>query len=216
MKIVGCDFHPGWEQVAIFDDATAELEELKLSHGNGEAERFYGALPAPSLIGVEACGNSQWFIDLLQRLGHEVWVGDAAQMRDAAGVNYCRADEIDQLLGDQRLAIVDRVEYLADGNRRDGVLSNDPEALLVFGRRRILHPEQPVRLQRFAKTRRLDRGQPVVYVVQDVMLKAEAGTDRLEQFRGMIQILRGRPDVLRGQCRIGGFVVHPVLRHAVR
>ena len=54
MKIVGCDFHPGWQQVAIFDEATAELEELKLSHGKGEAERFYGALPVPSLIGVEA------------------------------------------------------------------------------------------------------------------------------------------------------------------
>jgi hypothetical protein len=28
-----------------------------------------------------ACGNSQWFIDLLQRLGHEVWIGDATQIR---------------------------------------------------------------------------------------------------------------------------------------
>jgi hypothetical protein len=33
------------------------------------------------LVGVEACGNSQWFLDLLERLGHEVWVGDAAQIR---------------------------------------------------------------------------------------------------------------------------------------
>jgi transposase len=92
MKIVGCDFHPGWQQVAIFDDATAELEELKLSHGKGEAERFYSALPAPSLIGVEACGNSQWFLDLLERLGHEVWVGDAAQIR----ASYVRKQKTDK------------------------------------------------------------------------------------------------------------------------
>jgi transposase len=92
MKIVGCDFHPGWQQLAVFDVATAEIEELKLSHGKGEAERFYGALPAPSLIGVEACGNSQWFLDLLQQLGHEVWVGDAAHIR----ASYVRRQKTDK------------------------------------------------------------------------------------------------------------------------
>jgi transposase len=35
----------------------------------------------PALVGVEACGNSQWFVELLQQLGHEVWIGDAAQIR---------------------------------------------------------------------------------------------------------------------------------------
>lgn len=37
MKIVGCDFHPGWQQVAVFDDVTAEIEELKLSNGSDAA-----------------------------------------------------------------------------------------------------------------------------------------------------------------------------------
>ena len=43
MKIVGCDFHPGWQQVAVFDAETGEIEERKLSNGKGEAERFYRA-----------------------------------------------------------------------------------------------------------------------------------------------------------------------------
>ena len=81
MKIIGCDFHPGWQQAAVFDAETGEWTERKLMNGDGEAERFYRALEAPALIGIEACGNSQWFIDLLERLGHEVWVGDAAQIR---------------------------------------------------------------------------------------------------------------------------------------
>jgi hypothetical protein len=25
MTIVGCDFHPGWQQVAVFDEATGEI-----------------------------------------------------------------------------------------------------------------------------------------------------------------------------------------------
>lgn len=67
MKTGGCDFHPAWQQVAVFDDETAEIEELKLLHEDGEAERFYRALLAPALVGVEASGNSQWFLDLFSR-----------------------------------------------------------------------------------------------------------------------------------------------------
>lgn len=81
MKIVGCDFHPRWQQIAVFDAETGEINEHKLMNGDGEAERFYRALEAAALVGIEACGNSQWFIDLLQRLGHQVWVGDAAKIR---------------------------------------------------------------------------------------------------------------------------------------
>jgi transposase len=92
MIIVGCDFHPAWQQIAVFDSETAEITEHKLVPGNGEAEQFYRRLPARSLIGIEACGNSQWFIDLLQRLGHEVWMGDAAQIR----ASYVRKQKTDR------------------------------------------------------------------------------------------------------------------------
>jgi transposase len=92
MTIVGCDFHPGWQQIAVLDVETGEVRELKLSNGNGEAERFYRQLPAPALIGLEASGNSQWFEDLLARLGHEVWIGDAARIR----ASYVRKQKTDR------------------------------------------------------------------------------------------------------------------------
>ena len=92
MKIVGCDFHPGWQQIAVFDTETGEIEEHKLTNGNGETERFYRRLPAPALIGLEASGNSQWFEDLLQGFGHEVWIGDAAQIR----ASYVRKQKTDK------------------------------------------------------------------------------------------------------------------------
>ena len=52
-------------------------------------------------------------------------------------------------------------------------------------------------------------------VVQQMMLEAEPGAQRVEQLRHVIQVLRGRPDVLAGDRRVGGLVVHLVLRHAV-
>jgi len=92
MKIVGCDFHPRWQQIAIFDSETGEISEHKLLNGDGAAEQFYRALAPPALVGVEACGNSQWFVDLLEQLGHQVWVGDAAQIR----ASYVRKQKTDR------------------------------------------------------------------------------------------------------------------------
>ena len=92
MRIIGCDFHPSWQQVAWLDAETGETGECKLVNGDGEAERFYRGLAEPALVGVEACGNSQWFLELLQQLGHEVWVGDAAQIR----ASYVRKQKTDK------------------------------------------------------------------------------------------------------------------------
>jgi transposase len=81
MIIIGCDFHPSWQQVAWADTETGETGERKLVHADGEAERWYRALPAPVRVGLESTGNSHWFEDMLTARGHEVWVGDAAQIR---------------------------------------------------------------------------------------------------------------------------------------
>ena len=92
ITIVGCDFHPGWQQVAVFDSATGEIRERKLENANGEAERFYRSLPSPARVGFEACGNTQWFEDLLDGFGHEVWIGDAAEIR----ASYVRKQKTDR------------------------------------------------------------------------------------------------------------------------
>jgi transposase len=92
MKIIGCDFHPSFQQIAICDVETGEFQERKLSHADGQAERFYRELGEPALIGIEATGNSQWFLDLVQRLGHEIRVGDAAKIR----ASYVRKQSTDK------------------------------------------------------------------------------------------------------------------------
>jgi transposase len=74
------------------DSETGETGEQKLVHGDGQAKSFYGQLTAPALIGMEATGNSQWFIELVQDLGHELWVGDAAAIR----ASYVRKQKTDR------------------------------------------------------------------------------------------------------------------------
>src|SRR5277367_2683311 len=92
MQIVGCDFHPGHQQIALVDTVTGEVREMKLMHGEGEAERFYRSLEAPALVGMESVGNSLWFEQLMERLGHELWIGDAAQIR----ASYVRRQKTDR------------------------------------------------------------------------------------------------------------------------
>jgi transposase len=92
MRIVGCDFHPSYQQIAVLDTETGEVEERSLTHASGEAETFYRNLGRGALVGMEAVGNSQWFVGLLERLGHEVWIGDAAQIRSS----YVRKQKTDR------------------------------------------------------------------------------------------------------------------------
>jgi len=92
MMIIGCDFHPSWQQVSWLDSETGETDERKLVHASGDAKTFYQQLAAPALIGMEATGNSQWFIELVQDLGHEIWIGDAAQIR----ASYVRKQKTDK------------------------------------------------------------------------------------------------------------------------
>ena len=81
MLIIGCDFHPGFQQVAIFDNLTGEIQEKRLQH-RAEAEQFYRALAGQEVrVGMEACGHYPWFERLLAELGCELWLGDAAEIR---------------------------------------------------------------------------------------------------------------------------------------
>jgi transposase len=81
MILIGCDFHPSWQQICWLETSTGETGERKLAYAAGETERYYRGLPGPVRIAMESTGNCQWFVELLAKLGHEVWVGDAAKIR---------------------------------------------------------------------------------------------------------------------------------------
>jgi transposase len=67
----------------MLDDETGELVERRLEHENGEARSFYAALGGTVRVGIEATGHTRWFERMLAELGHELWIGDAAQIRAA-------------------------------------------------------------------------------------------------------------------------------------
>lgn len=38
MILIGCDYHPSWQQICWVDTATGETGEKKLVHATGDAE----------------------------------------------------------------------------------------------------------------------------------------------------------------------------------
>jgi transposase len=97
MRIIGCDYHPSWQQISWVDTLSGETEEKKLDHASGEAEKFYRQLSGPAVIGMESTGNCQWFVEMATTAGHEVWVGDAAKIR-ASEVRQQKNDRRDAAL----------------------------------------------------------------------------------------------------------------------
>jgi transposase len=96
MLIIGVDFHSRFQQIAMVDTETGELVERQLEHASGEAKKFYVGLAKPVRVGMEATGYAQWFERMLAELGHELWVGDAAEIR-AAMVRKQKTDSRDAL-----------------------------------------------------------------------------------------------------------------------
>jgi transposase len=79
MKIIGCDFHPSFQQIAMVDTETGEHTEKRLTPS--EALQFYGQRKGQVVVGMEGCGNTLWFERLLAELGHDLWLGDASKIR---------------------------------------------------------------------------------------------------------------------------------------
>ena len=82
MIIIGCDYHPSFQQIAFVDTETGELQERRLQHRE-EAEKFYRDLAAQGTkvrVGMEASGHARWFEQLLSELQFELWIGDAAEI----------------------------------------------------------------------------------------------------------------------------------------
>jgi hypothetical protein len=52
MKIVGCDLHTRYQQIAMLDRETGELVERRLEHESGEARSFYADLERPVRVGI--------------------------------------------------------------------------------------------------------------------------------------------------------------------
>ena len=65
----------------MVDTETGEFTEKTISHEGNAVREFYAALAGPVVVGIEATGSMQWFLELLEELGIECRVGHPAKIR---------------------------------------------------------------------------------------------------------------------------------------
>jgi transposase len=81
----GVDFHARQQTICSLTTEDGVMSTHELKHQNkDELRAFYSQLSGPVLVGLEASGYSPWFEQLLEEVGHEVWLGDATEIRRRA------------------------------------------------------------------------------------------------------------------------------------
>jgi len=110
MRIIGCDLHARQQTLAMLDTTTGEMVNLTLMHEGSGVREFYSRLPGPVLVGIEATGSMQWFLNLMDELGIECQVGHPATIRAAEPRKQKHdrrdADLILKLLAEQRFPAI--------------------------------------------------------------------------------------------------------------
>jgi transposase len=184
MIIIGCDYHPGFQQIAFVDTDTGELRERRLAHPE-DAEQFYRDLAAQGMkvrVGMEASGHARWFERLLAELNFELRIGDAAEIR-AKRVRKQKTDRQDaqhilQLLVENRFPQI----WVPSGENRDLRQLLWHRHRMVQARTRIMNQLQAVALNEGLRCKK--------------RLWRERGREQLESFRLAPWASRRRRDLL--------------------
>jgi transposase len=81
----GVDFHARQQTICSLRTEDGVMSTHELKHQNkAELKAFYSQFSGPVLVGLEASGYSPWFEQMLEEVGHEVWLGDATEIRRRA------------------------------------------------------------------------------------------------------------------------------------
>lgn len=81
---LGVDLHARQQTVAYMDTSDGEIKRRELFHQKDDVRSFYSQFSGEIVVGVEASGYTGWFEEMVETLGHTLFVGDAAEVRRLA------------------------------------------------------------------------------------------------------------------------------------
>src|SRR5436190_16661364 len=80
----GVDFHARMQTVSWINTDDGEVRQRDLHHQKEDIRGFYEQFSGEVIVGFEASGYSRWFEEMLEELGHQILIGDAAEIRRVA------------------------------------------------------------------------------------------------------------------------------------
>lgn len=81
---IGVDIHARQQTLAYLDTSDGTTGQVELNHERDDVKGFYRQFQEEVIVGIEACGYTNWFEELMEQLGHKLLVGDAAEIRRLA------------------------------------------------------------------------------------------------------------------------------------
>jgi len=81
---IGVDIHARQQTLSYLDTSDGSTGLVELSHERDDIREYYSQFQGEVIIGIEACGYTNWFEELIEQLGHKLLVGDAAEIRRLA------------------------------------------------------------------------------------------------------------------------------------
>ena len=81
---IGVDIHARQQTLSYLDTSDGTNGQVVLDHEGDDVKEFYRQFQGEVIIGIEACGYTNWYEVLVEELGHKLLVGDAAEIRRLA------------------------------------------------------------------------------------------------------------------------------------
>src|SRR3982074_3693846 len=78
---IGVDIHARQQTLSYLNTDDGTTGQVELEHERDDIKGFYSKFDGEVIIGIEACGYTNWFEELMEQLGHQLLVGDAAEIR---------------------------------------------------------------------------------------------------------------------------------------
>jgi len=80
----GVDFHARQQTICYCDSRDGEIKRCELRHEGNQVGAFYAQFTGVVIVGLEASGYCNWFEELLEEMGHKVWLGNPSEIRRKA------------------------------------------------------------------------------------------------------------------------------------
>ena len=125
---IGVDFHARSQVISYLTTEDGEIRHSRLCSPKDDIREFYSKFKGEVIVGVEVSGYLNWFEEVLEELGHQLWVGDAAEIRRQARRRQ---------KNDWRDA--DLILELMVNNRFPRVHRQSPESRAILGLMRYRH-----------------------------------------------------------------------------
>lgn len=95
-KYIGIDYHKRTTVIALGDKDGRVLEQLTLVNDRSVVSKYFEQFVGLECV-IESCRGYEWLVELLEELGHTVYMGDSRSIKLIAQTR-CKTDKIDSKL----------------------------------------------------------------------------------------------------------------------